>query len=229
MKQLILIHGAIGAADQMIPLRELLKDEFEVHILELEGHGSGSHLSDAFSTSKFISELTALISRIGAPVHIFGYSMGGFIALLSAANGNSQIRSITTLGTKMKWSPQIAEQEVRHLNPEKIREKVPAFASALEKRHGSYWEEVLRRTVGYMKILGEEAPITKERMSQINIPVQLCLADQDQMVSNEETEEVLNWLPDSRIQSIAESKHPIEQTDLIALAETIRSFINAVD
>ena len=87
----------------------------------------------------------------------------------------------------------------------------------------------MRRTADYMKILGDEAPITKERMSQINIPVQLCLADQDQMVSKEETEDVNNWLPDSRIQSIAESKHPIEQTDLTALAETVRSFINAVD
>jgi len=106
---------------------------------------------------------------------------------------------------------------------------VPAFANALEKRHGSHWEEVLRRTAGYMKMLGEEAPITKECMSQINIPVQLCLADQDQMVTKEETDEVHSWLPDSRIQSIAKSKHPIEQTDLTALAETIRSFKNAVD
>ncbi len=227
MKNLVIIHGALGSSDQMLPLKGVLDEDFNVHLLEFEGHGDSSSNEKAFAIDDFVSQLDDCIDTVGN-AHIFGYSMGGFIALLSAASGNQNIQSITTLGTKMKWSPEIAEQEVKHLNPGKIKEKVPGFAKALEKKHGINWENVLNRTADFMKKLGDEAPITKKRMSQINIPVQLCLADQDQMVSKEETEEVNAWLVNSRFHIISESKHPIEQTNLTALAETVRSFIQSI-
>ena len=66
-------------------------------------------------------------------------------------------------------------------------------------------------------------------MSSIQIPVQLCLADQDQMVTKDETEEVNGWLSNSRIRIIEESKHPLEQTNLTTLSESIRSFIRSLD
>ncbi|SNT18962.1 Pimeloyl-ACP methyl ester carboxylesterase [Ekhidna lutea] len=227
MNNLILIHGALGNSDQMSPLKEMLEKDFNVHLLELEGHGASSSNEKAFAIDDFVSQLDDCIDTVGN-AHIFGYSMGGFITLLSAASGNQNIQSITTLGTKMKWSPEIAEQEVKQLNPEKIKEKVPAFARALEKKHGVHWENVLNRTAAFMKTLGDEAPITKKRMSQINIPVQLCLSDQDQMVSKEESEEVNALLMNSRLHIIPESKHPIEQTNLTALAEKVRFFIQSV-
>lgn len=227
MNNLILIHGALGSSDQMSPLKEMLEKDFNVHHLEMEGHGNSSSNEKAFAIDDFVSQLDNFIDTIG-DAHIFGYSMGGFIALLSAASGKQNIQSITTLGTKMKWSPEISEQEVKHLNPEKIKEKVPAFAQALKKKHGVYWEQVLYRTAAFMKTLGDEAPITESRMKQINIPVQLCLADQDQMVSKEETEEVNAWIPNSRFHFIPDSKHPIEQTNLTALAETVRSFMPSI-
>ncbi|WP_424962126.1 alpha/beta fold hydrolase [Ekhidna sp.] len=229
MEQLILIHGALGAGDQMNALKEKLAEDFRIHILEFEGHGSLSSGNEPFTTSCFIEQLEDLIADIGESVHIFGYSMGGFIALLASSKGNNLIKSITTLGTKMKWSTEIAEKEVRHLNPQKIKEKVPAFAQALEKRHGSEWEDVLQRTADFMRKLGEEAPINQERMSQIDISVQMCLADQDAVVSEDETEEVANWLSNCKLCMIPKSKHPIEQTDLTALSETVRSFIEQVN
>ena len=162
MEQLILIHGALGSAEQMKPLEVDLKNQFQTHILEFEGHGRHSNIDDAFTTATFINQLDKLTHQFSDPVHLFGYSMGGFIALLSAANGNNKIKSITTLGTKMRWSPGIAEQEIRHLSPQKIKDKVPAFATALERLHGGHWERVLIRTSDYMKKLGMETPITKE-------------------------------------------------------------------
>ena len=101
-----------------------------------------------------MQQLDDLVQQVGELVHLFGYSMGGFIALLSAANGNKKIHSITTLGTKMKWSPRIAENEVKQLNPELIEEKVPAFAKSLEERHGDHWKDLMRRTADYMVLLG---------------------------------------------------------------------------
>jgi len=227
MEHLILIHGALGSAIQLNPLKQLLEKDFQIHVLEFEGHGKTSGNKAEFSTSKFISELEEIIDHVGQSVHVFGYSMGGFIALLTASKENSKIKSITTLGTKMSWSPEIAEREVKHLNPEFIMEKVPAFVSALESQHGSHWKEVMRRTADYMKQLGHENPITQARMSQLSIPVQICLGDQDRMVSMEETQQVHGWIANSQFKKLENSKHPLEQTDLTALSDAIRSFVDS--
>lgn len=228
MKKLILIHGAIGGADQLIPLKELLKNDFEVHMLEFEGHGKHSSILEPYSLENFDHQLTEALNKVGEPAHIFGYSMGGFVALLNAAEGNRNVLSVTTLGTKLKWSEDIAEKESKHLNPRVIREKVPKFAEALEKRHGEHWEDVLKRTADFMHDLGELKPIQKDLMSQMKVPVQLCLADQDNMVSVEETHQVHEWIANSKLEIIPESKHPIEQVDLMILANAIKSFVQSV-
>ncbi|MEO9482284.1 MAG: alpha/beta fold hydrolase [Ekhidna sp.] len=229
MKQLMLIHGAIGSSDQLIPLKEILKDDFEICLLEFSGHGNKASASDSYSLDSFSNQLGDALDEIGVEVHIFGYSMGGFVALWQAAQDAKNMASLTTLGTKMEWSEVIAQREVQHLNPDVIREKVPKFAQALEKRHGEHWQEVLNRTATFMKELGKSQPIQPSVMEKINIPVQLCLADNDVMVSFEETQRVQQWISGSTLEMLPNSKHPIEQVDLMALASTIRSFINRID
>lgn len=229
MKQIILIHGAIGGADQLYPLKEILKNDFEVHMLEFEGHGKQASNTDSFTIENFVSQLNDKLSEVGTPTHIFGYSMGGFVALLHAANGTTNMQSVITLGTKMRWNEEIAENETKQLNPDVIEAKVSKFAQALEKRHGIYWKDLLEKTSDFMRLLGKIKPIKESSMTRIDIPVKLCLADQDHMVSREETEEVEGWIRNSSMEILSESKHPIEQVNLMALASTIKSFVNSMN
>ena len=37
---LVLLHGALGTGTQFSPLLPFLKDKFDVHTLDLEGHGT---------------------------------------------------------------------------------------------------------------------------------------------------------------------------------------------
>ena len=227
MEHLLLLHGALGGKDQLLPLQDSLQSQFNIHLLEFEGHGSTSAHRENYSLDGFVHQLNNAIDSIGEPTHIFGYSMGGFVALISAARGNASIKSVTTLGTKVRWNPEIASSEVKHLDAEKIREKVPKFFQALQGRHGDHWIEVLNRTANFMRSLGERNPLSMETASSINCPVQLLLADQDQMVSKEETEEVSHWIPQSQFHVVSESHHPIEKVNLSALKEFMVSFIQS--
>ncbi len=227
MEQMILIHGALGNEQQMFSLKNILSESMDVHVLEFEGHGSTSDFTEPFTTSSFIQQLENKINELDNPPNIFGYSMGGFVALLTAVTKNVQIRSITTLGTKMKWNPAIAEKEMRNLNPDLIAEKVPGFASALEKSHGVHWKEVVLRTSNFMKTLGDTSPISKEAMHNIAIPIQLLLADQDRMVSREETEEVYGWIKNSAFHLIDNSYHQLEKVNIEVLEKKIKVFIES--
>ncbi|GAB4231815.1 MAG: hypothetical protein Tsb0034_04310 [Ekhidna sp.] len=225
METITLLHGALGDATQLLPLKENLSPFFEVKVLEFDGHGQTSHQSDAFSVDGFVGQLKDFLLKMNEPSHLFGYSMGGFVALLAAAEGNSKIKSITTLGTKMKWNQEIAAGEVRHLNADKIKAKVPAFYKLLEERHGDHWIDVLERTADFMLLLGASNPMNREQVSKIDLPVLLLLADQDQMVTEEETEAVQKWIPSASYHQIENSHHPLEKVDLDMLTNKIRSFI----
>lgn len=225
MKNLILIHGAIGAADQMQPMADVLKATFDIHLLELDGHGKSSGKGNAFTLNHFTNQLSTLTDAIGEEAHVFGYSMGGFIALLQAAKPDSRIRSVFTLGTKLKWNEEIARKECAMLNPEKIEEKVPTFAHALAKRHGQdQWKDVLTNTAKLLKEIGKVQPIQPELMCKITCPVHLCLADQDAMVTEEETRTVEQWLVNGSFSILPHSPHPIEKANVLALAEKIKAF-----
>ena len=54
--------------------------------------------------------------------------MGGYVALQLANKHPKYVQKIITLGTKFAWDKETAAKEVKMLNPEKIEEKIPAFA-----------------------------------------------------------------------------------------------------
>jgi len=209
----------------MLPLKEKLASRFDARVLEFDGHGSKSAIGHSFSVSSFVIQLDTFIETLEGPVHVFGYSMGGFIALISAARGNQSIKSITTLGTKLLWDREIASKEVKNLNPETIKEKVPGFFESLERRHGGHWVDVLSRTSNFMQSLGSQNPIKKELMNDISCRVQLLVGEKDQMVSQSETSEVAGWIPGAKFEVLKGAEHPIERLDVTTLSEKIASFI----
>ena len=49
MKNIVLLHGAIGAKDQLQPLADLLKNDFIVHVFNFSGHGGKPFAEEHFS------------------------------------------------------------------------------------------------------------------------------------------------------------------------------------
>ena len=141
---LLLLHGALGSPDTLQPLAEQLAADFEVKIFAFSGHGGREVRMEAFSLPHFATEVLAfLTAHETSPAHVFGYSMGGYAALLAAVQEPNRFASITTLGTKLDWSPESAAAETRFLDPEKMLAKVPlspsSCASATPPPTGPKW------------------------------------------------------------------------------------------
>jgi len=146
---------------------------------------------------------------------IFGYSMGGYVAVWLALKYPERVGTIITLGTKFDWSPASAEKEVRKLNAEKILEKVPAFARILEHRHApNDWKELLRKTREMMLSLGNQPLLTEENLKTIQHEVLICLGDQDDMADRSFSEQVAGWLPNGSFHFLRNTPHPIEKVEL---------------
>lgn len=221
-RPLILLHGAIGSSQQLQPLIEKLRSEnFNVHSFDFSGHGK-EDFKQNFDIPQFASELMDYISlhKLKSP-NIFGYSMGGYVALYAALRYPDSFGMITTLGTKFKWNQEIAEKEIKNLDPDIIEQKIPKFALRLKELHGEKWKELLRKTAHMMKGMGELNPLSEKDLNLIKNKVSIGLADQDKMVSVEETEYAASLIKNASRFTLLNASHPIETTDPITLSSFI--------
>jgi esterase/lipase len=225
MQNIILLHGAIGAKDQLEPLANELKQQgYNVFTLSFSGHGQTPFATN-FGIEQFALELEQFIktNNLQQPT-VFGYSMGGYVALYLAHQQPSLLGNIITLGTKFEWSPVIAQKEVKMLDSKTIVEKVPKFAQALQKRHGQDWELLLQKTSEMMFSLGNKIALSLNDFTTIENNVWIGLADKDSMVSLEETTAVFKQLKNGAMYMLPNTKHPIETVDAKLLGKIASGF-----
>lgn len=219
---LLLLHGAIGSKNQFSTLQAALENHVHVHVLNFDGHG-GTETSEAFTMDLFSRNVLEWMEREGMEkISIFGYSMGGYVALNLALKHPEKVERIVTLGTKFNWTPETAEKESRMLNPAVIEEKVPKFAQKLAQDHApADWKNVLNKTATMMKELGNGAALKTEDWKQIQHHVVIGIGTEDKMVTVEESREIAELLPNGRLVELEGVPHPIDQVEVGVLVDYI--------
>ena len=215
---LILLHAALGCKKQLFFLKEKLEKQYNLHFLDFDGHGEKSNLVNKFSIDLFTDNLIEFIkSNNLKKVEIFGYSMGGYIALNLALKQPVLVSKITTYGTKLDWDLEFAEKEIKNLNPTKIKEKVPVFADYLESFHGPDWVYVVEKTEKMMLELGKGSALTNKEFSKILTPTNILIGDKDFMVSVKESEDVSHKLANGKLSIINDSNHTPDKWNVDAI------------
>jgi len=228
MQPILFLHGAIGSAEQFFPLRgELSSSLYEMHSFNFYGHG-GEPINRSFSMELLAEQTLAYIKAQNLHnLYIFGYSMGGYVAMYLASQYPGLINKIATLGTKYHWSPETAAKEIKMLNPERIAEKVPAFAKALADRHGQdQWKTLLNSTASMLLQLGNKPLLHADQLQKISSEVLLLIGEKDNMVSLEETTNTAALLPKASVQVLPDTVHPIEQVRTELLAQSLITFFD---
>jgi esterase/lipase len=220
---ILLLHAALGCKTQLEQLKNILEKEgFEVHSFNFSGHADNH--SQNFGMDQFAIDINEYLDQATLKkVNIFGYSMGGYAALRFAATNSDRVFKIMTLGTKFDWSPETAAQEIKMLNPEIIQMKIPKFAEQLEKMHGN-WKKLMLKTADMMLELSSGAALNEKEINALQLPIQLCLGTEDNMVGREETVKMQVQLPNASFKLFDNVKHPIDKVDMNMLAKEIQLF-----
>jgi pimeloyl-ACP methyl ester carboxylesterase len=231
---LLLLHGALGSPVTLEPLAELLSADFTVKTFAFAGHGGREVNLETFTLPHFAEEVLAFLQMHETtpatnPAHVFGYSMGGYAALLAAHREPARFTSITTLGTKLDWSPESAAAETRFLEPEKMQAKVPAFVEQLRQRHApADWAAVVRATSSMMVAAGAAPPLAAADFAALQIPVQVLMGDGDLTAERGDASKILaEQLPQGHYTVLPNTPHPIERADISDLANRIQRFASA--
>lgn len=222
---LLLLHGAIGSKDQLEGIRECLKGSTDVHLMTFSGHGGIA--GRGYSIRNFAKEVIEYLDAYDVKkADFFGYSMGGYVAMYVARHYPERVGRIVTLGTKWKWSAEIAKGEVRMLDPEKIAAKVPAFAEELKLRHHPLdWKDVLGDTSAMLVSMGDDPPLKDDDLKAIEQRCLLMIGDGDKMVSIDETERTAALLANAMSVVLPATPHPIDAADTVLIAEKVKNFM----
>ncbi len=224
MKAVLLLHGALGSASQLNHLKNITGLDQPLFTFDMKGHGMRCD-GNSFSIEDLADDvLNYMNDNKITQADIFGYSMGGYVALHLALNHPSKINKVFTLGTKLNWTPEIATQEAVMLNPDRMLEKIPHYAAMLKSIHGNFWKELVLHTAEMMKRLAFK-PISAEEMKSIHQSIRLAIADGDSMVTQEETITAFRNLQNGSMLVIPSAKHPLDSVDLKRLTFEIQSFL----
>jgi pimeloyl-ACP methyl ester carboxylesterase len=227
---LLLLHGALGNKALFSSLQQFLADSFDIHTLDFSGHGEEPLSEDeAFGIELFAKNVIDYLDKNKIEkTDIFGYSMGGYVALYLARLQPERINKIFTLGSKIFWTKEGAEKEVKMLDADKMLAKVPAFVEELQRRHTKTdWRKMLEKTADMMIGLGNNNVLSEEVLSSIQQLVCVGIGDKDTMAGVEESVRAYRALPNAQLEVFPATPHPLERVNAERLATSIKAFFAA--
>jgi pimeloyl-ACP methyl ester carboxylesterase len=222
---LVLLHGALGSAAQLAPLAAALAPRFDCHAIDFMGHGA-SPLTGPLSVERLVEQVAEFVRARGlAPAALFGYSLGGYVALQLAATQPELVRAVATLGTKLEWTPKAAERMNAMADPATMEARVPKFAAALKTAHpATGWERVCAETRDMLTTLGEVPLLTRASYTGIAQPARLIVGDRDDTVTLTETIAAYGAIPNAELEVLPKTGHPIARVDVARLSTSLASF-----
>lgn len=224
---IIFLHGALGSSKNFADLHEICNGSFECVLLDFPEHGNNEMEMEC--TIENLSEylIDFISTHCKSPVSIFGYSMGGYIALHALTQRPDLFNKVMTLATKLNWNENEAAMQIAKLNAEKIEAKVPQFVNQLTSLHPAHhWKDVLQTTANIIEKLGAAPPLHIDLLRSMEHPICLGLGDQDTMVSISETENLYRQLQKGRMYLIPNMQHPIEKMKVHFVYEIMKDFFN---
>jgi pimeloyl-ACP methyl ester carboxylesterase len=228
-RPLVFLHGALGSREQVLPLAGMFGRDRQVVALDFSGHGRRADERGEFGIGRFAADLIGFLDADGIDrADIFGYSMGGYVALHAARHNPGRVGRIMTLGTKFAWDPATAEKEASRLDPAVMETKVPSFAARLRSLHGDAWTEVVRSTARMMMELGADPALDDSDFGSITNRVLLSVGDRDEMVSIEETVAVYRRLKEGSFLVLPGTGHPLDRIDPDLLAGRVKEYFSLI-
>lgn len=108
---LVFIHGLGSSSRDWEPQKEYFSNAFQVVTYDVRGHGQSDKPPGPYSIPTFAADLAGLIENLGiAPVHLVGYSMGGWIAFQLAVSYPNLLKSMVIVNSSPELVPRTFQE-----------------------------------------------------------------------------------------------------------------------
>src|SRR5438270_3452987 len=102
-RPLILLHGGLGSGEMFGPVLPLLAERHQVIAVDLQGHGRTADIDRPLDVGLMAGDIAALVDHLGlATPDVVGYSLGGGVALQTAAKYPDKVRRLVLVSANIR-------------------------------------------------------------------------------------------------------------------------------
>jgi pimeloyl-ACP methyl ester carboxylesterase len=102
-RPLVLLHGGLGSGEMFGPVLPLLAEAHQVITVDLQGHGRTADIDRPIDVRLMADDIAALIDHLGLEKpDVVGYSLGGGVALHTAAKHPAKIRKLVLAAANIR-------------------------------------------------------------------------------------------------------------------------------
>ena len=225
-ENLLLLPGILGAiSSDWRPFVDLLAADFRVIMIDFRGHGLSTNTKPALRPEHIVDDIIGLLEFLGVrTVHIAGYSLGGYIGMLTMLKDPRRVQTLLMLGTKFYWNAETVEKMQKQFDPNALSEQAPTYATQLAQEHGgSRWRALVRQTADLIGLISQDA-ITERMVARIQAPVLVSVGDHDSTVPLVECARLSHILPKGGLFVLPHTRHPFSTIRPVPLIPMMRSF-----
>src|SRR5438309_30141 len=102
-RPLIILHGGLMSGETFGPVLPLLAERHQVIVVDLQGHGRTADIDRPIDVRLMAGDIAALIDHLSlATPDLVGYSLGGGVALQTAAQYPTKIRRLVMVSANLR-------------------------------------------------------------------------------------------------------------------------------
>jgi pimeloyl-ACP methyl ester carboxylesterase len=102
-KPLVLLHGGLGSGEMFGPVLPLLAERHKVIAVDLQGHGRTADIDRPIDVRLMAGDIAALMEHLRLDTaDLVGYSLGGGVALQTAAKYPAKIRRLVMVSANLR-------------------------------------------------------------------------------------------------------------------------------
>ncbi len=216
---LVVLHGALGSTgletDRLVRFWER---RFRVLAVDLRGHGASSPLASAPTWAECVDDVVRVTAHLGVDrFRLFGFSMGGGVALATAAALGERVERLAVHGVNVRWTRDEVEAMVGPMRD--VAAAFPFWATRLAETHGERWPLLAEQVMAFTARLPDEH-MTLASIHAITAPTLISHGDADRFFSLDHPLALRREIPDARLWVLPGLDHPIQGVDAEAFART---------
>src|SRR5256884_134559 len=113
-RPLVLLNGGLGSGEMFGPVLPTIAERHEVVVVDLQGHGRTADIDRPLDVRLMAGDIAALIDHLGlAAPDVVGYSLGGGVALQTAAKYPAKVRRLVMVSANLRPDAIYAEMRVQ--------------------------------------------------------------------------------------------------------------------
>jgi len=247
---LVMLHGFLGTGAVFTPLVEELSKVANLLMVDLPGHGGTDFPPrvQRYHLSHQVADLDALLESLESHrIILYGYSMGGRLALHYAARHSHRLQALVLESTSSGMEGFSSLRERLQTDQERAREILQDFMGFLER-----WNRLpmfrggqpdLQQYAAYLELQRSQQPTgianslmgfsaalmpeIKTRLRALALPVMVLAGEYDQAYVHH-SERLRQWIPGCTMHVVAKAAHRVHLDRPDAVSELLTRFIRSL-